>query len=106
MLNDTSLIPILIDTLKKTNGRAYRTIQTTEIERKYEICRRAFPLRPRRQAARRVTPRRCNRFHGSPRLVAFLQDHFDITVEDDEVVPSNLETINNLVVFVAKKLDT
>jgi acyl carrier protein len=38
-------------------------------------------------------------------LVAYLQDHFGITVEDDEVVPSNLDTINNLVAYVAKKLD-
>ncbi len=38
-------------------------------------------------------------------LVAYLQDHFHVTVEDDEVVPSNLDTINNLVAYVAKKLD-
>jgi acyl carrier protein len=38
-------------------------------------------------------------------LVAYLQDHFGITVEDDEVVPTNLDTINNLVAYVAKKLD-
>ena len=39
-------------------------------------------------------------------LVAYLQDHFRITVEDDEVIPSNLDTINNLVAYVAKKLET
>jgi acyl carrier protein len=38
-------------------------------------------------------------------LVAYLQDHFRFTVEDDEVVPGNLDTINNLVAYVAKKLD-
>ncbi len=38
-------------------------------------------------------------------LVAYLQDHFHVTVEDDEVIPSNLDTINNLVAYVAKKLD-
>ena len=37
-------------------------------------------------------------------LVGYLQDHFGITVEDDEVVPGNLDTINNLVAYVAKKL--
>jgi len=37
-------------------------------------------------------------------LVAYLQEHFGITVEDDEVVPGNLDTINNLVVYVSKKL--
>jgi acyl carrier protein len=43
---------------------------------------------------------------GTLDLVAYLQDHFHITVEDDEVIPSNLDTIENLVAYVAKKLDT
>jgi acyl carrier protein len=38
-------------------------------------------------------------------LVTFLQDRFAITVEDEDVVPSNLDTVNNLVAFVARKLD-
>jgi len=37
-------------------------------------------------------------------LVSYLQEHFGITVEDDEVLPTNLDTINNLVAFVSKKL--
>jgi acyl carrier protein len=37
-------------------------------------------------------------------LVAYLQEHFRITVEDDEVLPGNLDTINNLVAYVSKKL--
>lgn len=37
-------------------------------------------------------------------LVAYLQEHFGITVEDEEVVPGNLDTIKNLVVYVSKKL--
>jgi acyl carrier protein len=37
-------------------------------------------------------------------LVTFLQDHFHITVEDEDVVPSNLDTVNNLISFVARKL--
>lgn len=37
-------------------------------------------------------------------LVAYLQEHFGINVEDEEVVPSNLDTINNLVVYVSRKL--
>ena len=37
-------------------------------------------------------------------LVAYLQEHFGITVEDDEVLPDNLDTINNLVAYVSKKL--
>jgi acyl carrier protein len=39
-------------------------------------------------------------------LIAYLQVHFNFTVEDDEVVPGNLDTINNLVVYVARKLST
>jgi len=39
-------------------------------------------------------------------LVAYLQEHFGFTVEDDEVLPSNLDTINNLVAYVEKKLHT
>jgi len=37
-------------------------------------------------------------------LVTYLQEHFQITVEDDEVLPSNLDTINNLVAYISKKL--
>ena len=37
-------------------------------------------------------------------LVAYLQEHFGITVEDEEVVPSNLDTIQNVSAYVAKKI--
>jgi acyl carrier protein len=37
-------------------------------------------------------------------LVSYLQEHFGITVEDDEVLPSNLDTISNLVAYVSKKM--
>lgn len=37
-------------------------------------------------------------------LVAFLQDRFKITVEDEEVMPGNLDTIKNLAAYVARKL--
>ena len=37
-------------------------------------------------------------------LVTFLQERFQITVEDEDVVPGNLDTVNNLVAFVAGKL--
>jgi acyl carrier protein len=37
-------------------------------------------------------------------LVAYVQEHFGITVEDDEVLPSNLDTIANLVAFVKRKI--
>jgi acyl carrier protein len=38
-------------------------------------------------------------------LVQYLQECFGITVEDEEVVPSNLDSVNHLVAFVARKLD-
>jgi acyl carrier protein len=41
---------------------------------------------------------------GTVELVTFLQERFAITVEDDEVVPSNLDTVNNLVAYVSRKL--
>lgn len=37
-------------------------------------------------------------------LVAFLQEHFEITVEDDEVIPSNFDNINHVVAYVERKL--
>lgn len=43
---------------------------------------------------------------GALELVAYLQDHFAITVEDDEVIPENLESVNSVVAYVARKLDS
>lgn len=37
-------------------------------------------------------------------LVGYLQDRFTITVEDEDVVPSNLDSVNNLVAFVERKV--
>lgn len=37
-------------------------------------------------------------------LVSFLEDRFAIRVEDDELVPDNLDSINRLVAFVEVKL--
>jgi acyl carrier protein len=39
-------------------------------------------------------------------LVAYLQERFAINVEDEEVVPSNLDSVHNLVAYVARKLGT
>lgn len=38
-------------------------------------------------------------------LVMYLQDRFGITVQDEEVVPDNLDSISHLVAFVGRKLD-
>ena len=37
-------------------------------------------------------------------LVMFLESHFNITVNDNELVPENLDSTNNLVAFVNGKL--
>ena len=37
-------------------------------------------------------------------LVGFIQDTFDIEVRDEEIVPTNLDTVDNLVVFIEGKL--
>jgi acyl carrier protein len=37
-------------------------------------------------------------------LVSYLQDNFNITVEDNEIVPANLETVHGIVTYVGKKL--
>jgi acyl carrier protein len=41
---------------------------------------------------------------GAIELVVFLQDRFGITVEDDEVVPENFDSVKSVVTYVAKKL--
>lgn len=38
-------------------------------------------------------------------LVGFIQEHFKIKIGDEEVRPENLETIKNLVKFVANKMN-
>ena len=38
-------------------------------------------------------------------LVAFLEEHYTITVEDEEVIPDNLDSVKNLATYVAKKLN-
>jgi acyl carrier protein len=39
-------------------------------------------------------------------LVTHLEDHFGISVGDEEVVPDNLESVKHLVAFVTKKLQS
>jgi acyl carrier protein len=42
--------------------------------------------------------------HGVVELVTFLQEHFAIRVEDEEVNTDNLDSINKAVAYVARKL--
>ena len=37
-------------------------------------------------------------------LVAFLEEDFGITVEDDELIPENLDSIDNVVKYLSKKI--
>jgi len=36
-------------------------------------------------------------------LIAYMESHFGITVEDHELIPENLDSINGLLRFVANK---
>lgn len=39
-------------------------------------------------------------------LVSFLEESFEMRVNDDELIPENLDSINNLVKFIALKTGT
>ncbi|HRX49535.1 MAG TPA: acyl carrier protein [Spirochaetota bacterium] len=36
-------------------------------------------------------------------LIMFLEEKFDITIEDDELTPENLDTVKNLVSLLSRK---
>jgi len=36
-------------------------------------------------------------------LVSFLEEEFSMDVDDEELVPENLDSINNVVIYVEKK---
>lgn len=40
---------------------------------------------------------------GIMEVIFFLQEEFDIQVEDTEMIPANLDSVNNIVAFVARK---
>jgi acyl carrier protein len=37
-------------------------------------------------------------------LVAFLEQHYELTIADDELVPENLDSLQNVTGFVSRKL--
>ena len=37
-------------------------------------------------------------------LVTFLEEEFSITIEDEELVPENLDSINNVTAFLESKI--
>ncbi len=36
-------------------------------------------------------------------LITFLEEDFSIEIDDEEMIPENLDSINNLIVFLKKK---
>lgn len=40
---------------------------------------------------------------GMLEIVMFLEQHFELTIQDRELVPENLDSVNNLVQFVVRK---
>ena len=36
-------------------------------------------------------------------IITFIEDEYGITVDDDEMVPENLDSVSNIVIFVGKK---
>jgi len=84
-----------------------RSTQTTDIEREIRSFLVAHFLSGRAEILRADGSLLGNVIDslGVLDLVTYLQDQFKITVEDEDVVPGNLDTINNLVAFVARKLD-
>jgi acyl carrier protein len=41
---------------------------------------------------------------GALELVGFLQERFNITIDDEEVLPENLDSVKHIVAYVEKKL--
>lgn len=39
------------------------------------------------------------------KLQSFLEEEFNLTINPEEVLPDNFETVNNLTSFVSRKLD-
>ena len=39
-------------------------------------------------------------------LVSFIEEHYSITVEDEDLIPDNLDSVNNVVNFINRKLKT
>ena len=38
-------------------------------------------------------------------LVAYLEEEFEISVEDEELIPENLDSISNVVAYLQRKLE-
>jgi len=38
-------------------------------------------------------------------LVTFLEEEFDIAIDDEELIPENLDSINNVTAYLEKKIN-
>ena len=38
-------------------------------------------------------------------LVSFIEEHYSIKIEDEELIPDNLDSLNNVVKFINKKIN-
>ncbi len=36
-------------------------------------------------------------------IITFIEDDFNLSIEDDEMVPENLDSVENIIAFIAKK---
>ncbi len=36
-------------------------------------------------------------------VITFIQDELNITIEDDEMIPENLDSVDNVITFIKKK---
>ena len=36
-------------------------------------------------------------------VITFIQDELNITIEDDEMIPENLDSVDNILTFIKKK---
>jgi len=36
-------------------------------------------------------------------VISFLEDEFEVDIEDEEMVPDNLDSVNNIVAFISRK---
>ena len=36
-------------------------------------------------------------------IITFIEDDFNLSIEDEEMVPENLDSVDNIIAFIAKK---
>lgn len=41
---------------------------------------------------------------GILQIISFLEEEFDIIIDDDEILPENLDSLSNITIFLNKKL--